>query len=103
VQGRRVGSGSFGEVFRGELDDPAGGEPIDVVLKKRKLSLNAQRVRTVGAAPAARSPALTQRPHGGSSSASRRQHGGVCAATPGWHRSWAWRAKTRTWCGATPG
>jgi hypothetical protein len=51
AQGRRVGSGSFGEVFRGELDDPAGGdEPIDVVLKKRKLSLNAQRVRDAACA-----------------------------------------------------
>jgi hypothetical protein len=43
-QGRRVGSGSFGEVFLGEVEGE-DGEAVDVVLKKRKLSLNAQRVR----------------------------------------------------------
>ncbi len=43
-QGRRIGSGSFGEVFAGELAQE-GGDSLEVVLKKRRLSLNAQRVR----------------------------------------------------------
>ncbi len=42
-----MGSGSFGEVFLGEVTDKASGDVTDVILKKRKLSLNAQRVRSL--------------------------------------------------------
>ena len=42
-QGKRVGSGSYGDVFLGEIASEDGGEAQPVVLKRCKVGLNARR------------------------------------------------------------
>ena len=97
-QGKRVGSGSFGEVFRGDLLSKDGEEQEEsVVLKKKKARSLCCGTRTLLTHSWRTRLASTRV----ASSGPRRASGGACAAVRGWRHSLESQARTSTWCGAT--